>query len=119
MNEKFKIKMVLAIVPRGVGESMVEFLRERLIFFNLLLLGKGTAASEWADFLALGDSKKDILITAVSAHRSPQILREMDEEFELSKPGRGIAFSVDISSVGGRRILDYWLSAQGEKENGL
>lgn len=115
MSENSVIKIMMVIVDRDKGESIVDFLRERNIFFNLILLGKGTASSQWADFMGLGDSKKDIVISAVEAERVNEVLKELDEEFKLHQAGRGVAFTVKIDSVGSKRFLNYCLGIQEDK----
>ena len=50
-----ELKTLIAIVPRGKGDEIVDYLRERRIFFNTVLLGKGTNTSRNLDLMGLGD----------------------------------------------------------------
>lgn len=103
-----EIKAVLTIVDRGKGDAVIEFLREHNVFFSTAFLGRGTAASAWAE-LWTGESKKDIVISVVPKDRVEEIMKSIVEHFQIHKAGHGIAFSVDIGSISGKRALDYCL----------
>lgn len=93
------IKMFITIVNRGNGERVTEMLRENEIFFNIIALGKGTAKSDILNYLGLGQTDKDVVISVVQEEKIPTIINNLREQFKLKEPGHGIAFSIPISSV--------------------
>jgi len=102
-----EIRLVITIVDRGKGDHVVDFLRERKVFFNTVLMGRGTAVSPLADLLGTGDSKKDIVITVVAKSKVAETLKDIAEHFNIYKSGHGVAFSIDITSISSRRALNY------------
>ncbi len=111
-----KLSLIVTIVGRGSGEAVAALLRARGVLYNMILLGKGTANSDLLDYLGLGSTEKDILLSAVSAERAKELLAVISAEFDLAKIGRGIAFSVPIGSVGGERTLKYLFGTSEQKE---
>lgn len=93
------LKLFVTIVNRGNGEKITEMLRENEIMFNIIALGKGTAKSEILNYLGLGQTDKDIILSVVSEEKVPIIINNLRGQFNLKEPGNGIAFSIPISSV--------------------
>ncbi|MGI6213376.1 MAG: hypothetical protein ACOYIQ_02345 [Christensenellales bacterium] len=102
-----ELKTLIAIVPRGKGDEIVDYLRERRIFFNTVLLGKGTNTSRNLDLMGLGDSKKDVVLSAMEAKKIKPVMQELASRFRLEEPGRGVAFAVNINSISGMGLLKY------------
>lgn len=94
-----KVKFFVTIVDRGNGEKITAMLRESEIMFSLIALGKGTAKSELLNYLGLGQTDKDIVLSVISEEKIPIIIDNLRERFNLKEPGNGIAFSIPISSV--------------------
>ncbi|WP_313339259.1 hypothetical protein [Sedimentibacter sp.] len=100
------IKLFVTIVNRGYGEKIAEMLRENEIMFNIIALGKGTAKSEILNYLGLGQTDKDIVLSVVQEDKIPIIINNLREKFNLKEPGNGIAFSIPISSVDSAAALE-------------
>ena len=116
MTQIEQLTLTVGIVDRGKGENMTAIARELGVRRATILLGLGTANSEILDYLGLGSTEKDILLSAVSAERAKELLAVISAEFDLAKIGRGIAFSVPIGSVGGERTLKYLFGTSEQKE---
>lgn len=110
-----EIKMMFVVVPRGKAEAIIEHFRKNKVYFNLTLLGRGTAPTQWSDLLGLGDSKKDILIAMVRGEQAAEALADLGTVFRLNEPGRGIAFTVNVTSIGSKRFLEYCRAAIEER----
>ena len=110
-----EIKMLIAIVPRGKGDEVIAFLRDKNIFLNAILLGKGTDTSRQLDFMGVGDSKKDIVLSAMYAERIAEVMQELASKFKLEEAGRGVAFAIKINSLSGKRLLRYITSSVEEE----
>ncbi len=102
-----KIMLLVTIVSRGKGEKIVSFLNNKGVTFNFMSLGRGTASSELLDYLGLGETKKDIIISTALKENTKTLLNNMRDLMNLNDPGKGIAFVIDIKSVGGPRTLGY------------
>ena len=93
------LKLLITILDRGRGSKAVDFFRARQLHFDFVCLGMGTANSEILDTLGLGEIKKDVVLTLAPKVRVPGLLRELEERLQLTGPGRGIVFSIPLSSA--------------------
>lgn len=55
--------------------------------------GRGTANSDILDYLGLGETEKDVLLTLLPEHAVPPLLAAAGKELELQRPARGILFT--------------------------
>lgn len=102
-----KIKMLTTIVDRGKGEKIAELLRENNVLYNMIFLGKGTANSEILDYLGLGQTEKDIVLSVVQEDNVKNIFYNLNEKMNLKEPGNGIAFTLPINSIDSALSLEF------------
>ena len=95
--------LVAAVVDRETGEKAAAILAEEGASFNLLLYATGTAPTRLLDYLGLGETEKDLLLSAMPKRLSRGILKRLETEIGLHRKGRGIAFTVPIGSVCGAK----------------
>ncbi|HBV67115.1 MAG TPA: hypothetical protein DEF04_02225 [Clostridiales bacterium] len=110
MEEKIeskKAKLLIAIIDRGKGEKLTEFFRENKVVYNLIALGKGTAKSELLDYLGLGQTEKDIVISVMYEESVQNIMGILKDKIHLKEPGNGVAFTIPIGSVDSNQALEY------------
>ena len=100
------LKLMVAIVDRGQGERITESCAAVGATNSMICLGHGTANSHILEILGLGETDKDIVMTVLRGDRAHNVMRQLDEELQLRLPGRGIAFTIPINSVGGPRTLE-------------
>lgn len=93
------IRCLFAIVDRGKGETVAAELRRRRILVQFVLLGHGTAGAEIMDLLGLDEPEKDVVLALVPGPASGGVLAALTERLELYRPGRGIAFTIDLCSI--------------------
>ena len=89
---------LFAIVDRGKGEAVAAELRRRHILMQFVLLGHGTASAEVMDLLGLDEPEKDVVLALLPGD-SGRVLSALTERLELYRPGRGIAFTIDLCSI--------------------
>lgn len=102
-----KLKLLITVVPRVKGEFYVDLLEGFDANFQLLLLGQGTARSETLHMLGLEDSDKSVILSIIGEDRCDEIMRTLDEKFKSVRNGKGIAFTVAVSSVIGVAIYRF------------
>ena len=95
------IKLMVTIVDRGRGTKAVDLFKSAGLPFHYACLGHGTANSDILDYLGLGETQKDVLLTAVPEPAAHGLLVKAAERLQLSNPGRGIIFTMPLSSVSG------------------
>lgn len=95
------IKLMITITDRGKGEKVTDICKKNSINFHLICLGNGTANSDILEYLGLGDTDKDIVMSAVPEDSVSFIIKELSKKMQFDKPGNGIVFTIPINSVGG------------------
>lgn len=102
-----RIKLLIAIVDRGLGNEVVNILRESGVTFNLISPGYGAAGSDIIDYLGLTDTEKDLILSVVTEDKVKSVLDKILYKFDLDVPGNGLAFTIPISGVSGPLALRY------------
>ncbi|HWQ79171.1 MAG TPA: hypothetical protein VN381_10165 [Anaerovoracaceae bacterium] len=107
-----RIKLLVVIVDRGLGEEVAEVLRENGVTFNLISPAYCAAGSQIMDYLGLTSLERDMILSVVSEHISHEVLNKILYKFDLDEPSKGIAFTVPISGVSGPLALRYMTGCQ-------
>ncbi len=102
-----KIKLLITIVDRGRGKDVIRLCQTEKSTYHLSFMGRGTANSEILDYLGLGETEKDIVMSVVLEERAGAVIDKLSREFGLAKAGNGIAFTIPIRSVGGPITLQF------------
>lgn len=103
MNGKVdRIKLIITITRRGVGSKMVDYYKRNNLHYDFICLGMGTATSEILDYLGLEETEKDVVISLAPESKIPRILTGITKQFQLDNPGKGIVFTIRLSSVSAR-----------------
>ena len=103
MPDLIPLKLLVTIVDRGRGESAVALYRAHMLYFEYLCMGLGTANSKTLDYFGLSETEKDVVLTLVPGPKVGEVIEAANEKFGLSRPGRGILFTIPLSGAG-RRI---------------
>ena len=109
MSDNSVIKCMIIIADRGKGDAIVKYLREQNVMCSFILPGHGTASGQWINLLGMGDIKKDVIINVLDKTRVSEIFEGLGNRFDMRGAGHGIAFTVGINSIGGKRLLNYCL----------
>ena len=75
-------------------------------------LGRGTAASDVLDYLGLAAAEKAILMHMVTGETWKAAKSQLQKKLYIDVPGTGVAFIVPVSSVGGKKQLQFLLNEQ-------
>jgi len=75
-------------------------------------LGRGTAASDILDYFGLAASEKALLLHFVTGETWKTIKAALQKKLHIDVPGTGIAFTVPLSSIGGKKQLQFLLNGQ-------
>lgn len=94
-----KLKVIFLIIPRQRSELYAALLQSYGINASLILSADGTASSEMLERIGLSDSDKAVIVGVVREDNSASALKFLEEKFSTVKNGRGIAFTVPMSSV--------------------
>ncbi|MDR1954205.1 MAG: hypothetical protein LBQ21_07020 [Clostridiales Family XIII bacterium] len=115
-GEMERVKLLIAIVERGLSDSLVKELRALGVTFNMSAVGYSAVGRDIADFLGFTEKERDIVYSVVTESKVPSALSMIEYKFSLNVPGNGIAFCIPISGVGGPVSLRYISGIEPEKE---
>ena len=102
-----KLKLLVTIVNRNKTEFYMDFLSGFEVNFQTAALGRGTAKSETLHLLGLEETDKGVIFSVIKEERTEEILRELENKFQTLKKGKGVAFTVPLTSVIGVAIYRF------------
>ena len=104
MNELYVMGM---ITNRGIRSKMIPFFKEHHIHVTLSTMGVGTANSAILDYLGMEATEKTIYFAFVTMETWKSFKKELYSKMKIDIAGRGIAFLIPMSSIGGKKALQY------------
>ena len=102
-----KLKLLITVVNKNKAEFYMDYLQEFEINMQMSMRARGTADSDLLHDLGLEDSEKRVLFSLVREDMAPAALRGLEEKFETVRDGKGIAYTVPLSSVAGAAIYQF------------
>lgn len=109
MNE---ICLMGIITNRGMRDKFLTFFKQNNIEVVFSTLGEGTANSAILDYLGMEATEKALYFAFVTPDVWKHLKRELYTKVKIDIPGRGIAFLIPLSSIGGKRALKYLTAGQ-------
>ena len=100
------------IVDRKVLGKYEEVYKENNLHVMYLSLGYGTAANEILDYLGLESSEKAVTFAVLEEESWLAVKKQLEKKLKIDAPGGGIAFTVPMSSIGGKKTLQFLLEKQ-------
>ena len=80
------------------------------------MLAKGTANSEMIDFLGMEVTEKLVMMSVVTDDMWKTVKKDLEKEIQIDVPGTGIAFLMPLSSIGGKKVLQFLINGQKFEE---
>ena len=102
-----KLKLLITVVNRRKTELFMDLLTAYEVNFQTSVLAQGTARSETLYMLGLEDSDKSVIFSVVREDKARDAMQMLEEKFNTIKDGKGIAFTVPMSSVVGVAIYRF------------
>lgn len=102
-----KLKILVTVVNRNKTEFYMDFLTAYEVNFQTAVLAQGTAKSETLYMLGLEDSDKSVIFSVIREDKAQEIMQDLEDKFHSIKDGKGIAFTIPMSSVIGVAIYRF------------
>jgi nitrogen regulatory protein PII len=103
MTASENCKVIATIVGKGQAGRVIAASKQAGAKGGTTLLARGTAPeSVYLDILGMNfDPEREIVLTLAGGDMVDGILQAISDEVEMNKPGRGIAFVVDVKGLVG------------------
>jgi len=102
-----KLKLLFTIVNRSKAELYMTLLQSFSINMQFFVHADGTAPTEMLDYLGLADTEKAVILSVVREDKVDEVMHYIEEKFATVKDGKGIAFTVPMTSVIGVAIYRF------------
>ena len=102
-----QLYLMTTIADRKRLPDFMSVYEEHRLRVNMVALGRGTATDETMDLLGLDSSEKAVCFSFVTDTLWTALKKVLQRRIRIDVPGVGIAFTVPMSSVGGRRELMF------------
>ncbi len=107
-----KLYLMTTIVDRKAAKKYTDLYVENGMLVKFITLGNGTAASEVLDYLGLEAAEKAIIFSVQEEEAWLLVKKQLRQKLQIDAPGGGIAFTIPLSSVGGKKALQFLLESQ-------
>ena len=87
------------ICDRDLSARVVSAFNGTDIYFNLMVMGWGTAHSKILGYLGLDESEKSCFFAILPQNESAEVLEVLDAELDFSIPGHGVAYTSPINQA--------------------
>ena len=94
-----KLKLLVTVVNRNKTEFYLDYLTSHGANFQTAVTASGTATNETLHLLGVEESDKSVLFSVIREDLTEQILQGLNEKFHTIKKGKGIAFTIPLTSV--------------------
>jgi len=108
--------LMTTIVDRKIAKKYIDLYEANDKSVMFITLGSGTAANEILDYLGLESSEKAVIFSVVDENSWLGIKKQLEKKLRIDAPGGGIAFIVPLSSIGGKKALQFLLEKQDYKK---
>ena len=107
MSAPQKMKLLFTVVNREKAEFFVDLLQNFEINMQMILAASGTADANILHYLGLAESEKAVILSVIREDRVKDAMNALDERFRTVKNGKGIAYTVPMTSTIGVAIYQF------------
>ena len=94
--------LIVSIVNKSQSEKVVEASKKAGAEGGTIIFGRGTGIREQAKLFGITiEPEKELVLTLIRRDLTENVLNTIVAEAELNKPGKGIAFVLDVERVVG------------------
>ena len=102
-----KLELLVTVVSRGKAEYYVDLIQSFDVNLQLSVLSRGTANAKMMELLGLTDNEKTVIFSVIRESKIIKAIDALDQKFKTIKGGKGIAFTIPLSSVIGTLIYGF------------
>lgn len=104
--------LMTTITDRKVSDKYFNLFQENGLHVIFGTLGYGTATNDVLDYLGLEKNEKAVTYSVVEEETWIRIKKELERKLKIDAPGGGISFITPLSSIGGKKTLQFLIEKQ-------
>ena len=108
-----KLKLLVLVINKNKADFYMDFLQSFEVNMQMQMHAQGTAGSEMLHYLGLEESEKRVLFSLIREDRAEEVMKALEEKFSTLRGGKGIAYTVPLSSVAGGAIYQFLSNHRG------
>lgn len=97
--ETGRLKLLITVVNMGKADYFVDLIQSFDVNMQLVCLAKGTASAQMISLLGLEDRSRSVIFSIVREDKAQDIMDALAEKFRTIKNGKGVAYTVPLSSM--------------------
>ena len=102
-----KLKLLVTIINRSRTLLFLDVIEQFEVNMQMVIYGKGTASNEMLNMLGLAETDKAVILSVIREDKVKDALETLQEKFTKVKQGKGIAYTIPMSSVIGVSIYQF------------
>lgn len=102
-----KLEILVTTVARNKAEYFLDLIQSFDVNLQTTVLAEGTADRGMLATLGINDGSKAVIISVIQEKKADEAVAVLEEKFNTIKGGKGIAFTVPMSSVIGTLIFGF------------
>ena len=106
------VYIMTTIIDRKNSKKYIDLYKKDKLEVMYITPGEGTARGDILDYLGLEASEKMVIFNFVQQRDWMLTKKDLQRKLQIDAPGEGIAFLVPLSSIGGKRTLQFLLDRQ-------
>lgn len=109
--------LIVTIVNKGDADLVVDASKKAGAEGGTIISARGTGIHEQAKLLHIPiEPEKDIVLTLIDRKKTNQVLDGIDKDAGLNRPGKGIAFVLEVErTIGINHILNHMVNEEINK----
>lgn len=102
MGQKISYDLIVTIVNKGFSGEVIEASRQAGAEGGTIMSGRGSGIHETGSLFSINiEPEKEIILTLVDKKVTDKVLESIMDRTDLSEPGNGIAFVLQVEDVAG------------------
>ena len=102
-----QMQLLFTVVNREKTDFYVDVLQNFEVNMQLILSASGTAGTKTLQLLGLASSDKSVILSVIKRERVSEAMATLEEKFRTVKDGKGIAYTVPMTSTIGVAIYQF------------
>ncbi len=104
--------LMTTIIDRKVCDKYFNLFQENHLHVMFNTLGLGTASNDILDYLGLEANEKAVTFSVIEEETWIIIKKQLEKKLKIDAPGGGISFIIPLSSIGGKKTLQFLIEKQ-------